>query len=322
MKRWMKILMIVCFVSSFTIPPLFAQEEFPTKTITIIVPFSPGSQTDLGARALASFLSKSLGQPVVIMNKPGGGAIVGGHAVATAKPDGYTLGFLPLSPSIPESYSYFLGASYTSGDLKPVSRILAPVATLSVKADAPWKSVRELVDHAKKYPGIKYGITGLGSSPHIMIATVEKAEGVKFTPITFPGDSEIVPAILGGHIPFGLPHFVIVRKQVEAGEIRVLAVYSEQRYDPLPKVPTFAELGYKIPYYPYFGIFAPKATPDTILKKLDRTIEKAKDDPQFVEKVKNLGIPITYENSENFRTSISEYKANIESLFKELGYVK
>ncbi len=322
MRRLMKIFMIVCFMSFFIIPPLFAQEEFPTKAITIIVPFSPGSQTDLGARALASFLSKSFGQPVVIMNKPGGGAIVGGHAVATAKPDGYTLGFLPLSPSIPESYSYFLGASYTSSDLKPVSRILAPVATLSVKADAPWKSVRELVDHAKKNPGMKYGITGLGSSPHIMIVTVEKAEGVKFTPITFPGDSEIVPAILGGHIPFGLPHFVIVRKQAEAGEIRVLAVYSEQRYDPLPKVPTFAELGYKIPYYPYFGVFAPKETPDNIVRKLDRTIEKIKDDPQFVEKVKNLGIPITYENSENFRNSISQYKANIDSLFKELGYVK
>jgi len=322
MKRLMKILMIACFVSSFTILPLFAQEEYPTKTITIIVPFSPGGSTDLGARALASFLSKSLNQPVVIMNRPGGGATVGGNVVATAKPDGYTLGFLPLSPSIPESYSYFLGAPYTSKDLKPVSRVISPVAAISVKADAPWKSLKDLVDHTKKNPGIKYGTTGLGSSPHTMMVTIEKAEGVKFTHITFPGDSDVATAILGGHIPFGLPHFVAVKSQVEAGNIRVLAIYLEKRLELLPKVPTIAELGYKLPYYPYLGVFAPKETPDIIVKKLDKAIEKVKDDSAFTEKIRDLGMSITYESTESFSNGIAQYKTNIEALFKELGYVK
>ena len=322
MKRLMKILMIACFVSSFTILPLFAQEDYPTKTITIIVPFSPGGSTDLGARALASFLSKSLNQPVVIMNRPGGGATVGGNVVATAKPDGYTLGFLPLSPSIPESYSYFLGAPYTSKDLKPVSRVISPVAAISVKADAPWKSLKDLVDHTKKNPGIKYGTTGLGSSPHTMMVTIEKAEGVKFTHITFPGDSDVATAILGGHIPFGLPHFVAVKSQVEAGNIRVLAIYLEKRLELLPKVPTIAELGYKLPYYPYLGVFAPKETPDIIVKKLDKAIEKVKDDSAFTEKIRDLGMSITYESTESFSNGIAQYKTNIEALFKELGYVK
>jgi tripartite-type tricarboxylate transporter receptor subunit TctC len=323
MKRLMKILVVICFMSSFNIPSLSAREEYPTKLITIVVPFSPGSHTDLGARILASFLSKSLGQPVVILNRPGGGATVGGNVVATAKPDGYTLGFLPLSPSMPESYSYFLGAPYTSKDLRPVSRILSPVATISVKADAPWKSIKDLIEDAKKNPGMKYGTTGPGSSPHIMMVTIEKAEGVKFTNVTFPGDLEIVPAILGGHIPFGLPHYnVTVKSNVEAGDLRVLAIYLQKRFELIPNVPTFAELGYKIPYYPFFGVFAPKETPDVIVKKLDRTIEKVKDDPEFVEKVKNLCIPITYESTESFRNSIVQYKANIDLLFKELGYVK
>jgi tripartite-type tricarboxylate transporter receptor subunit TctC len=322
MKRWLKILMIAYFVSSFAILPLFAQEEYPTKTITIIVPFSPGGSTDLGARALASFLSKSLNQPVVIMNRPGGGATVGGNVVATAKPDGYTLGFLPLSPRIPESYSYFLGAPYTSKDLKPVSRVISPVAAISVKADAPWKSLKDLVDHTKKNPGIKYGTTGLGSSPHTMMVTIEKAEGVKFTHITFPGDSDVATAILGGHIPFGLPHFVAVKSQVEAGNIRVLAIYLEKRLELLPKVPTIAELGYKLPYYPYLGVFAPKETPDIIVKKLDKAIEKVKDDSAFTEKIRDLGMSITYESTESFSNGIAQYKTNIEALFKELGYVK
>ena len=322
MKRWMKILMIACFVSSFTILPLFAQEEYPTKTITIIVPFSPGGSTDLGARAMASFLSKSLSQPVVILNRPGGGATVGGNVVATAKPDGYTMGFLPLSPSIPEFYSYFLGAPYTSKDLKPVSRVISPVAAISVKTDTPFKSLKDLIDHAKRNPGMKYGTTGLGSSPHTMMVTIEKTEGIKFTHITFPGDSDVATAVLGGHIPFGLPHYVAVKSQVEAGNIRILAIYLEKRLELLPQVPTIAELGYKLPYYPYLGVFAPKGTPDIIVKKLDKAIEKVKDDSAFTEKIRDLGMSITYESTESFRNSIAQYKTNIEALFKELGYVK
>lgn len=322
MKRFMKLLVILCFICSLNVLPVLGQEEYPTKTITVVVPFSPGGSTDLGARALAAFLSKSLGQPVVISNRPGGGATVGGNVVATAKPDGYTLGFLPLSPSIPESYSYFLGAPYTSKDLKPVSRVIAPVATISVKAEAPWKSLKDFIEYAKKNPGMKYGTTGLGSSPHTMVVTIEKTEGVKFTHITFPGDSDVATAVLGGHIPFGLPHYAAVKSQVEAGNVRVLAIYLEKKLELLPQVPTIGELGYKLPYYPYNGLFAPKGTPETILNKLDKAIDKIKDDPSFKEKVKDLGLSITYESTDSFRNSISQYKMNIEALFKELGYVK
>jgi tripartite-type tricarboxylate transporter receptor subunit TctC len=302
--------------------PLFAQEQYPTKAITFVVPFSPGGSTDLGARALAQFLSKALGHPVVILNKPGGAATVGGNAVATAKPDGYTLGFLPLSPSIPEAYTYFLGAPYTSKDLKPVSRAIAPVAAITVKTDAPWKSLKELVEFAKKNPGVKYGTTGLGSSSHTLMVTIEKAESAKFTHITFPGDSDIATAILGKHIPFGLPSFVAVKPQVDAGNLRVLAVYLSKRLDVFPSAPTVAELGYKLPYYPYLGVFAPKGTPDPIIKKLDKAIEQIKDDPTYVEKINSLGLAVTYESSEPFKNSIMQAKTNIDQLFKELGYVK
>jgi tripartite-type tricarboxylate transporter receptor subunit TctC len=154
------------------------------------------------------------------------------------------------------------------------------------------------------------------------VATIEKAEGVKFTHITFPGDPEVATAILGGHIPFGLPHYGTVKSQMEAGDIRMLAVYLQKRLELLPEVPTFAELGYKIPYYPYLGVFAPKGTSDAIVKKLDRAIEKVKDDAAFAEKIRDLGVSITYESAESFRNNIVQYKANIEALFKELGYIK
>jgi tripartite-type tricarboxylate transporter receptor subunit TctC len=314
------VLLLPIFVA--TAHPLFAQENYPTKAITFVVPFSPGGSTDLGARALAQFLSSSLGQPVVILNKPGGAATIGGNAVATAKPDGYTLGFLPLSPTIPEAYTYFLGAPYTSKDLKPVSRAIAPVAAITVKTDAPWKSFKDLVEYARKNPGMKYGTTGLGSSSHTLMVTIEKAEGVKFSHITFQGDSDIATAILGRHIPFGLPSFVAVKPQVDAGNLRVLAVYLGKRLDVFPAAPTVAELGYKLPYYPYLGVFAPKGTPDPIIRKLDKTIEQLKDDPTFVEKINSLGLAVTYEGTESFKSSIAQAKTNIDHLFKELGYVK
>jgi tripartite-type tricarboxylate transporter receptor subunit TctC len=102
----------------------------------------------------------------------------------------------------------------------------------------------------------------------------------------------------------------------------MLAVYLQKRLELLPEVPTFAELGYKIPYYPYLGVFAPKGTPDAIIKKLDRAVGKVKDDPAFAEKIRDLGVSITYESAESFRDSIAQCKTNIEALFKELGYVK
>ena len=204
--------------------------------------------------------------------------------------------------------------------MKPVSRVIAHVATISVKVEAPWKSLKDFIEYAKKNPGMKYGTTGLGSSPHTMVVTIEKTEGVKFTHITFPGDSDVATAVLGGHILFGLPHYAAVKSQVEAGNVRVLAIYLEKKAELLPQVPTSWVTSCLI--YPYNGLFAPKGTPETILNKLDKAIDKIKDDASFKEKVKDLGLSITYESTDSFRNSISQYRMNIESLFKELGYVK
>lgn len=315
-----KIFMIFCIMSSFFISPLIAQEEYPTKVITMIYPYVSGGATDLAARALASFLSKSLGQQVIILNKPGGGTTIGGNTVATAKPDGYTLGFFTLNTTIPESYSYFLKPPYTSKDLKPISRIMNSVATIAVKTDAPWKSLRDLIQYAKNNPGMKCSVTSLGATTHITVITIAKTEGLQLTPVVCSGDSEIVISILGGHTPFGLPHYGTVKPQVEAGNIRLLA--TNVKFGPLAGVPDLEDLGYKLPYQSYHGIFAPKGTPDMIVNKIDKAIEKVKDDPMFVEKINNLNMVITYENAESFGKSILQYKANIEVLFKELGYVK
>lgn len=322
MKRMMKVSVGVCFMIFFVISTLTAQEEYPTRAITMVVASTPGGGLDLGARALGASLSKQFGHPVVILNRPGGGTTIGGNAVATAKPDGYTLGFFTLNTSIPEAYSYFLSPPYTSEDLVPISRVMTSMTAIAVKADAPWKSLKDLVSYAKKNPGMKYAVTQTAGTAHIYVVTIEKTDGVKFTPMVASGDAESLNAVLGGHTSFGALHYGIAKPHVEAGSLRVLAIALKRRYELLPDVPYLEELGYRLPYISYFGVFAPKRTPDTIVRKLDKAIEKTTNEPDFVEKVDRMYNVVMYESTEVFRNNIVQYKANIGAFFKELGYVK
>ncbi|MBN1103213.1 MAG: tripartite tricarboxylate transporter substrate binding protein, partial [Deltaproteobacteria bacterium] len=139
------LLVSLALVLTLCLGILPASAEYPERAITIVVPYPPGGVTDLGARALAEALEKGLKQPVVVVNKAGGATTIGGNAVVTAKPDGYTLGFFPSSASIPEVYTYFYQAPYSGKDLRPVAKVAIPVLTISVKGDSPINSVKDFV---------------------------------------------------------------------------------------------------------------------------------------------------------------------------------
>src|SRR5512136_2142117 len=147
-------LFIAFFMIGSLCPVLHAASAYPDRAITVVVPYSAGGVTDLAARAIAEGMEKSLKQPVVVVNKPGGRATVGGYAVVTAKPDGYTLGFLPIASCLPEVFSYFFEAPYSSGDLKPISGVASAGMTFAVKAEAPWNSFKDVVEFARKNPGV------------------------------------------------------------------------------------------------------------------------------------------------------------------------
>src|SRR4030067_3772133 len=154
-------LFIGFFMLGFFGADLYASSStYPDRTVTMVVPYPAGGVTDLSARALAERMEKHLKQPVVVVNKVGGRATVGGFAVVTAKPDGYTLGFFPIASSLPEVFSYFYDAPYSSKDLRPISRVAGTAMSFAVKVDAPWNSFKDIVEFARKNPRMKGGRPG------------------------------------------------------------------------------------------------------------------------------------------------------------------
>jgi tripartite-type tricarboxylate transporter receptor subunit TctC len=300
----------------------YGAATYPNRAITLVIPYPPGGVTDLGARALADAMERHLNKPVVATNKAGGGTTVGGNAVASAKPDGYTLGFFPSSASIPEVYTYFYEAPYSSKDLKPVCRILSPVLTIAVRGDSPLNSVKDLVDFARKNPHTKYATHGKSTLGYLTMRTIAKAENVNFLDVPFEGDSKIVPAILGGHVPFGTPAYPAIKSLLDAKQMRALALLIEKRADFAPAIPTIVELGYKLPFGSYLGIFAPKGTPEDIVKKINDVVAKISEEADFRSKINDMGTQLTYQDTVSFEKLIEEYKENLRVFFKEEGLVK
>jgi tripartite-type tricarboxylate transporter receptor subunit TctC len=288
----------------------------------LIVPYPPGGVTDLGARALADALENHLKKPVVVVNRAGGATTIGGNAVVTAKPDGYTLGFFPSSASIPEVYTYFYQAPYSSKDLKPVCKAAIPVLTLSVKGDSPMNTVKDLVEYARKNPGTKVGIHGKSTVGYLAMRTIAKTENINLVDVPFDGDTKIVPAILGDHVPVGTPAYPAVRSLVDAKQIKALALLIDKRADFAPGTPSIAESGYRLPAGTYLGVFAPKNTPDDIAKKLSDVIAKITAEREFRTKVHGMGIQVSFDDTQSFQKSISQYTENLQTFFKEEGLVK
>lgn len=320
-----KRLLCVAAVLAFSLPFVgftTAFAEYPDRPINMVVPYPPGGITDLAARALADAMEKQLKNPVVVVNKAGGSTTVGGNAVVTAKPDGYTLGFFPSAASMPEVYTYFYQAPYSGKDFKPVAKAAVPVLTISVKGDSPLNSVKDLVAFARQNPGLKVGLHGKATQGYLVMRTIAKNDNVKLVEVPLDGDAQIVPSLLGGHIPVATPAYPAVKSLAEAKQIKVLTLLTEQRVDFAPDIPCLAEMGYKQPAGTFLGVFAPKGTPDSVVKTLNDVIAKISKDPEYRAKVHGMGIQVSFEETGSFVKAIAQYTANLQAFFKEEGLVK
>jgi tripartite-type tricarboxylate transporter receptor subunit TctC len=296
--------------------------EYPERSVTLLVPFPPGGVTDLGARAFADVMEKELKKPVVVVNKAGGATTVGGNAVATSKPDGYTLGYFPPMASIPEVYSYFYQAPYSSKNLQPICRIATAVGAIVVNGDSPMNNFKDLVEYIRKNPGAKWGINTKTSPSFIIMRAIAKAENLRIIEVAFDGDTKIVPAILGGHIPVGSPTYPSVRSLVGAKQLKLVALLVEKHAEFMPNVPTIVELGYKVPPGMSNSVFAPAGTPEDIVKKLDEMAAKVSQESGFRSKLMELGILPSYEDTKSFEASIEREKKELQTFFKEEGLAK
>ena len=282
-----------------------ADETYPSRPITMVVPFPPGGVADLTARPVASALEKVLKQPVAVVNKQGAAGAVGMQSVAVSKPDGYTLLMALSSISIiPEADKLFgRPPAFTVDQFAPVALISADPTILVVRAESPYRTAKDFIDDAKKRPGqISYSSSGVYGTLHMAMELLSQAANVKLRHVPYAGAGPALTAILGGHVDALASGPAVVLPHIKGGKLRALAGWGSQRVAALPDVPTFKELGYpEAEFYIWAGVFAPKGTPEPILAKLREATRVAMMDPAFKGAMEKLETPVTFKQGEEFQ---------------------
>jgi len=308
-------ILVLLSVSMLGLQATYAQ-EFPTKPITLIIPFGPGGASDLTARAFVGAAPEHLGQPIIIQLKPGGGGAIASDIVAKAAPDGYTL--LMGGPGPNTTLPAIEGRSRGPDDLAAVCRInYSPMLTL-VQANAPYKTFKELIQYAKAHPGqLKFGHAGIWGGPDLLWKQIQLKAGITAKIIPYDGGAEALVGLLGGHIDLSclaptqsIPH-------IKAGKLRALSVSDVKRDPDLPDVPTLREEGVDVVNLLWKGVMAPKATPRPIIDKLASAFKKMLEDPSSNAMIKKLGDEFSYlDPDELTKFWREEFEAH-----KELGKV-
>jgi tripartite-type tricarboxylate transporter receptor subunit TctC len=295
---------------------------YPQRAITLVVPFPPGGLADIVARPVAEAMSRDLGQPVVIENKPGAGGGIGMGQVAKAKPDGYTVVMALSSYSVIPEADGIVGRAplFAYGDLRAIARFTADPTVLAVRADSPWKSVKDFVEDAKKRPkAINFGSSGNYGTMHIPMEILAQNAGIQLTHVPFTGAGPAVLAMLGGQIEVISTGPATVLQHVKAGKIRVLAHWGSSRLESMPEVASLKDLGYTAEYAQWSGLFIPAATPEPIAQRLRAAARFAANDPKVREIIHNAGSPILYQDSPEFEKYVQADVRRMSEVVKKIG---
>jgi tripartite-type tricarboxylate transporter receptor subunit TctC len=280
-------LMGLCMILAL---PIAHGAEYPTKTIQIINPFPPGASTDILARILADKLAALLGQPVVVINKTGGGGAIGIKAVKDAPADGHTVMVAP--PPLVLIPIARKGIGFSLGDFSAINLAGSSPYVMVVKKDAPWKSLEEIVTDAKKNPGkLIWAIPLTGSAGHFTYELFKMVTGTDITNVPMGGETPVATAILGGHADTTFISLATVQSHLEAGTLRALAFTHPKRLKEFPQVPTTAEAGYpKVNTIPWFVFAVHAKTPRTIVNRLDQAFKEALKDKAILAKIEKAGM--------------------------------
>lgn len=274
--------------------PTAASVAYPTKPINLMIPWTAGGTTDVGARILASFAEKELGQPVVPVNKEGAGSQVGLTELAQQKPDGYNLGFINLPAVNTILLEPQRKAAFTLDSFDWIVNHVYDPCVVMVKPDSPYKTLKDLVDDAKKRPGqLKIGTSGALTPEHLAALLFEEAAGIQFRIAHFAGSALSMKEFLAGNTDVSTTTINGYLPRMKSGEFRVLAVLAEERDKGLPDVPTAKELGYpSLVLASSRGVGAPKGLPEPIFKKLETAFTRAIENPGHVQKMQTAGFPL------------------------------
>jgi tripartite-type tricarboxylate transporter receptor subunit TctC len=294
-------------------------QDFPTRPITLIVPFAPGGSTDVTLRTLAASTEKHLGQQIIIENRPGGSATIGpAQMAATAKPDGYTLSqildaewrapFIGKATFDPATdFTYIIGVTgYTYG--------------VVVNSDAPWQTFDDLIAAARAKPDtITYATTGGITAPQIAMERIARLKGIKWIPVPFKGNADQINALLGRHID-AIASSTAWAPQVEAGQFRLLVTFPAQRTKSWPAVPTLKEIGIDIAVSSPYGIAGPKGMDPKVVRILHDAFKKGMDDPSFIATMQKLNQEFLYLDSADFHAFALKQIEEERQIAHELGF--
>jgi tripartite-type tricarboxylate transporter receptor subunit TctC len=306
--------------------PAAADEAYPARPITIIVPFPPGGIADLTARPLAAALERGFKQPVVVSNKAGAAGAVGMQSVAIAKPDGYTLllGLVSIS-IIPEVDALFgRPPAFTREQFVGIARLNADPPLLVANAAMPWKSVEELLEDARKRPGeITYASSGIYGASHVPLEMLlHAAGGLKMRHLPTTGGGPATTAVLGKHAALWASPPALAVPHVKAGKLRPLATWGASRLASFPDVPTLRELGYDVEYSLWAGLFAPSGVPAGVVKALREATRQAVADPDFKAAMDRAQTPIAYQDADEFKAWWDHDAAMLARVIKKIGKIE
>ena len=295
-------------------------QQFPAgKPIEMTVMFGAGSAADVTARELAKGMEKALGSPVAVVNRTGGGGAIGYSHVQQQKPDGYSI----IWNSNSVSTVYHLGnMSFDYKAFDAVARVSVETPVIAVRADAPWKSLKELIDYAKANPGkVRIGNSGTGSHTHFVSSALFGTVGAKITHVPF-GEGQAVVNLLGGRIEGIVQLPAAVVPHVRSGDLRVLAVLGEKRDPVFANVPTAKELGFPVALDMWRGIAVPTGTPKPIIAKLQDAVRQSVDSQSFRDAGKTIGFVPAYLPAQDFQKLIAKDDMRLAQLMDELGLKK
>jgi tripartite-type tricarboxylate transporter receptor subunit TctC len=302
-----------------------AQGTYPTKPVTMIVPFPPGGLADVVGRPVAEALGRELGQPVVVENKGGAGGGIGMAQVAKAPADGYTILMALSSYSVIPEADAILGRSpmYAFNALRPIARFTADPTVLAVRADAPWKTVKDFVEDAKKRPGaLNYGSSGNYGTMHVPMEILAQNAGIRMTHVPFTGAGPAVVALLGGQVDALSTGPATVLQHVKAGKIKVLGHWGSSRLETLPEVPSLKESGYDAEYAQWSGLFVPAGTPDAVVQRLRTAARAAASDAKVKSVILGAGSPVLYQDTPDFERYVQSDVRRMSDVVKRIGKVE
>jgi tripartite-type tricarboxylate transporter receptor subunit TctC len=321
---WQRFSLVVAglLALALVLPSPAPAASFPDRDITLVVPWAAGGGTDTLARTLAKNAKKYFGVNMNVVNRVGGTGVIGMNSVATARPDGYTVGVITFHLS---AYRLMGLSDLSYRDFDLIALLNRSPAGISVQANSPFKTLKDMVEYAKANPGlVTVGHAGPGQAWHLAVAALAQKYGLKFAYVPFDGAAPTRTALVGGHISVATTGMDEVLQFYKTKQVRILVANSLTRHPAFPDVPTVAEAGYPIenPIFDWRGLAVPKGTPPEMLKVLRDGFRQLAQDPDYIKLMDDLALPRVYLEHERFGEFLGGMEKSMEPTLEMVGLLK